>query len=176
MSSVIKKFDDNLVNHRLSVDKTNKYKVRTPVFNETTVDIDFKNYIEGGRYDVPARSDDLTLEGKMYVMFDIQYDLKLGLLLKTYPTIMVFVYSNSAGIEQVLLKPLEGVGIFSGDCWTRKKEVFVYSYNNIDAAILSYNEKVSLIKSLRKDYLLNLVEKEMKEIEKCKVKLVNADF
>lgn len=172
MNSFIKYFDDDLINHRLTVDKTNKKKVRRPIFNEPTNDIDFKNYVEGGRYVVPAKSDDLSLEGKTYVMFDIQYDLRLGLLVKTSPSIMTFIYSSSAGIEQVLLKPLSGLGIFSGACWTRVKSVFVYSYNNIDEAILSYNEKVNEIKNLRKEHLLNLVEKEIKELDKCKVELI----
>ena len=172
MNSIIKEFDDNLVNHRLTIDKTNKYKVRNPIFNEPASNIDFKNYVEGGRYAVPAKVDDLSLEGEEYVMFDIQYDVKSGLLVKTPPRIMTFVYSSSAGIEQVLLKPASGLGIFSGACWTRVKSVFVYSRNNIDVAVLSYNEKVSEVKKLRKDYLLSLVDKEMKEIDKCKVKLI----
>lgn len=171
MSSIIKEFNDNLVNHRLTIDKTNKYKVRNPVFNEITSEIDFKNYNEGGRYIVPAKSDDLSLEGEEYVMFDIQYDVRSGLLVKTPPRMMKFVYSISVKTEQVLLKPLSGLGIFSGACWTRQESVFVYSSNNIDAAILSYNEKVNEVKKLRREYLLSLVDKEMKELDKCKVEL-----
>ena len=55
MNSIIKEFDDNLVNHRLTIDKTNKYKVRNPIFNEPASNIDFKNYVEGGRYVVPLK-------------------------------------------------------------------------------------------------------------------------
>ena len=148
----------------------NKVKLRkskfTPYYDvKVASNFDYNNFKNGNLYLIPQHIRDEDMVGKKIVIFYVDFDLKTGDVVYIEPKVMEYRLVTLCSEEYINLVSVENGRMQSYNYWDYIK-AFVWKYEDKDEAVLQYNSKISEMLSLREDFMVKKMDKELKDLRK----------
>ena len=143
-----------------------------PFFNEYADSFNPKEFCQGGLYRISQVANDESLVGTKLVVYYVNFCLKSGETYILKPKIVEYSYVKYWDEVHINLTQVSDGRTIYPD-FRKSVEAYVWSYENLDFALISYNSKIETIINERRKYLTSIMEKELKRVSKNIVKRIS---
>lgn len=142
-----------------------------PFFNDYTDPFNPKDFRQGGLYRFGQVVKDESLVGTKLVVYYVNFCLKSGETYILKPKIVEYSYVKWCDEVHINLTQVSDGRTIYPDFY-KIVVAYVWSYDNLDLALMDYNSKIETIVSERGKYLTGVMEKELKRVSKNIVKRI----
>lgn len=143
----------------------------TPYFEYNFDEFDFDNFLDGGEYRIPQVVLDESLVGRSFIVFDYNFDHRIGEVKRTIPTLVTYKKVRSLWGEHINLLRESDDRLLNNNFYLILENI-VYSVENSDLALIDYNNRVETYQRMRKEYLDTEYAKAIKGFDKMFVKKI----
>ena len=142
-----------------------------PFFNDDADSFNPKEFCQGGLYRISQVVKDESLVGTKLVVYYVNFCLKSGETCILKPKIVEYSYVKWCDEVYINLTQVSDGRTIHPDFY-KIVRACVWSYENLDLALVDYNHKIETIVSEREKYLTGIMEKELKRVSKNIVKRI----
>lgn len=143
-----------------------------PFFNDDVDSFNPNDFRQGGLYRISQVVKDESLVGTKLVVYYVDFCLKSGETRILKPKIVEYSYVKWWDEVHINLTQVSDGRTIHPDFY-RIVEAYVWSYENLDLALIDYNSKIETIVNEREKYLTSVMEKELKRVSKNIVKRIS---
>lgn len=143
-----------------------------PFFNSDTDPFNPKGFCQGGLYRVGQVVKDESLVGTKLVVYYVNFCLKSGETRILKPRIVEYSYVKWWDEVHINLTRVSDGRTIHPDFY-KSVVAYVWSYENLDLALVDYNSKIETILNERQKYLTGVMGKELKRVSKNIIKRIS---